>query len=392
MNRGISLAALLGAAAAVLFALAVTLGPAGAVVAGANGRILFARCIAPSTCQSKTARTWEIVAANPDGSKEAVLAGPYTRNEWDDHFIANSSPDGRQVIFMEGVVNHQGIWEVNNDGTGLHELFEPPAGSGLDDGPAFTPDGKHIVFTRCCPEGYGYSLWMINADGTGLTDVTKEPVVNGDGPSDNLPQVSPDGKKIVFHRCFPSDQPCVLVTVNIDGSDPHVVTDPALNAQVPNWSPDSRRIVFESDSKEGPSNIWIVNADGSGATQLTFSTTGSFAPSWSPDGTKILFSRFGSTGAVDLYTMNSDGSGVTQVTRTAAAELWSLWPQWALAAPCTASETASRTQALAAYKRNMAAARRAYFRTHHNAKARAAFVKRQKTKVQALTARVNTCG
>ena len=58
----------------------------------------------------------------------------------------------------------QGIWQVSADGTGLHEVFTAPAGTGLDDGPAFTPDGKHIIFTRCYPEGFGYSLWVINSD------------------------------------------------------------------------------------------------------------------------------------------------------------------------------------------------------------------------------------
>jgi len=68
---------------------------------------------------------------------------------------------------------------------------------------------------------------------------------------------------------------------------------------------------------------------------------------------------------------------------------WSLGPaRW----KCTAAEKAKSAKALAAYKRKMAAARRAYLRTHHSAKARAAFIKRQQATLKALQQRVAVCG
>jgi hypothetical protein len=99
-------------------------GRAGAVVPGANGRIVFARCIAaPFKCfGSSGAAVWEIVAADPNDTNETVLAGPYPKDAWDDHFIANWSPDGKTVIFMA----NQGIWQVNADGSNLHLVWSPP--------------------------------------------------------------------------------------------------------------------------------------------------------------------------------------------------------------------------------------------------------------------------
>jgi Tol biopolymer transport system component len=305
-----------------------------AVVPGANGRILFTRAI----CFSDARRCWEIVAADSNDSHETLIAGPYRRKVWDDHFIANWSPDGKTVIFMAKLGRKQAIWEVNADGTGLHAIWTPPNdGSGIDDGPAFTPDGRYIIFTRCCPHPSGYGLWRINADGSHLRIVTREVAggPNVDRPSDNLPQVSPDGKRIAYHRnvvtCSdPGDCGNRIVTVNIHGGNSVQLTDPSINAQIPNWSPDSKRIVFEMFPPDGGAEVGIVNADGTGFRQLTFGNeeTFSFAPSFSPDGTKIIFSRAPSTDGVDLFTMNPDGSGVTEVTRTASIELW---PQWAAA-------------------------------------------------------------
>jgi Tol biopolymer transport system component len=309
--------------------------PAQAVVPGANGRILFTRAI----CFSDARPCWEILAADPDGTHETLLAGPYRRKVWDDHFIANWSPDGTTAIFMAKLGRRQAIWEVNADGTGLHAIWTPPNdGSGIDDGPTFTPDGRYIIFTRCCPKPTGYGLWRINADGSGLRIVTREVAggPNVDGPSDNLPQVSPDGKRIAYHRnvvaCSdPSDCGNRIVTVNIHGGNRVQLTDPSIDAQIPNWSPNSKRIVFEMYPPDGGAEVGIVDAEGTGFTQLTFGNgeTFNFAPSFSPDGTRIIFSRFSSTGGgVDLFSMSPDGSGVAKVTRSASSELW---PQWAIA-------------------------------------------------------------
>jgi TolB protein len=230
---------------------------------------------------------------------------------------------------------NQDIWQVNADGSNLHLVWSPPPdGTGIDDGPTFTPDGKYIIFTRCCPKNSGYSLWRITADGTKLHKLTSENVPPSvDGPSDNLPQVSPDGTSIAYHRNVVDRRNHAhlgnrVVVANINGGNVRELTDPALNAQVPNWSPSSKKLVFETNPAGSYTQIAIVRVDGSGYRQLTFggTKTASIAPSFSPDGTKIIFTRCPSTHFCDLYTMNPDGSRVTEVTTTAAGELC---PQWA---------------------------------------------------------------
>ena len=74
-----------------------------------------------------------------------------------------------------------------------------------------------------------------------------------------------------------------LYVVNPDGSGKRRVVETAGHA-TPSWSPDGRRIAFQTRSGPG---LAVVNADGSGQQNLT---TGSY-PAWSPDGRRIAFVR-----------------------------------------------------------------------------------------------------
>jgi TolB protein len=318
--------ALRGAAAALLLATALAApvvsssNTADAVVPGANGRLVFARQI----CQTGADPCWEIVVANSSDTEETVVAGPYPSSVFDGRLIANWAPDARSVIFMADLGTGQAIWQVNADGTGFHQVFAtPPDGNGLDDGPAFTPDGAWIVFTRCCPRSSGYGLWRVRPDGTGLRIVTTETVGPGvDGPADLAPQVSPDGRTIAFQRAF-AEAPDRIATVNFAGGRLRHL-GPGVGELLPNWSPDGRRIVFQGLDDDGI-DVWAVKPDGTGLTRLTFDGA-SLNPSYAPDGTKIVFARVMDDGSRDLFTMNPDGSGITQFTHTPSSERF---PQWA---------------------------------------------------------------
>ena len=94
----------------------------------------------------------------------------------------------------------------------------------------------------------------------------------------------------------------------------HVAQD--QGAASPDWSPDGKRIVYESN-QSGTFHLWVMNANGSAQTQLTRqSGFEDFQPSWSPDGKRILFSHcgepFGPGNVVycDIDVMNANGTNV----------------------------------------------------------------------------------
>ena len=88
------------------------------------------------------------------------------------------------------------IWIMKADGSGKKQITNLGAASF---GPAFTADGKRIIFaSNYDPEthvtgGMGnFELWLLNPDGSGLERVT-----HADG-FDGFPMFSPDGKKLVW--------------------------------------------------------------------------------------------------------------------------------------------------------------------------------------------------
>ena len=153
-----------------------------------------------------------------------------------------------------------------------------------------------------------------------------------------------DNGRIAFRRFFNADQTWgAIFTISPDGSRERQVTFPpdGFVDRNPDVSPDGKRILFQrqhvvcADGETGcPSDeVWVVDANGAHATRLTrqphagatCDTDGycDVTPAWSPSGRRIVFSRI--TGPYDpaedliervaLFTMHTDGSHARQLTQ-----------------------------------------------------------------------------
>ena len=80
----------------------------------------------------------------------------------------------------------------------------------------------------------------------------------------------------------------------------------------PSWSPDGRRLVFQSE-REGHTQLYVIGADGSGERRLTWSLGEDTHPAWSPDGGWILFDS-DRDGVWNLYAVQPDGTGERRLT------------------------------------------------------------------------------
>ncbi len=187
------------------------------------------------------------------------------------------SSDGRYIVFVSDRKDgRHNIWRIDADGANPKQLTN----GNYDRNPAFSPDGKWIVYTS-----FGVAnpnLWRVSVDGG--------PPVQLNDKFSMGPMVSPDGKTIAcYYWDERPDTQLGIALIPFEGGQPtKVMTLPSNNVR---WSPDGTALTYV-DSRSGVSNIWSQPLDGGPAVQLTnFKTDLIFAFEWSRDGRQLACAR-----------------------------------------------------------------------------------------------------
>jgi dipeptidyl aminopeptidase/acylaminoacyl peptidase len=106
------------------------------------------------------------------------------------------------------------------------------------------------------------------------------------------PQISPDGKRIVYVRQFNdimTDQRCSnLWIINADGSDHRPLTTGNFKDSSPRWSPDGTQLLFVSN-RDGAGQIYRRWLDTGQTAKITNLTSAPSGIAWSPDGKWVSF-------------------------------------------------------------------------------------------------------
>ena len=149
----------------------------------------------------------------------------------------------------------------------------------------FSRDGQWVAYVTF-PEG---ELWRSKADGSDRIQLTYPPL------TPLLPAWSPDGKQIVFSAFVPGKKTKIYV-VSADGGTP-VQTVPGDSEQEwdPTWSPDGSRIVFSSSPADPNVTIQVLDL---GTHQISTlpGSKGLYSARWSPDGRYIAAFTFTADG------------------------------------------------------------------------------------------------
>jgi len=136
--------------------------------------------------------------------------------------------------------------------------------------------------------------------------------------SEDHPQFSPHGGQVVFASERSGDMEIWLA--DADGSNPNQLThQPGFGQGSPRWSPDGRRIAFDSQGEDGRWDIWTIDADGASPRRLTHDPGDENNPNWSHDGRFIYFSAIPENAAqavFDIWRVPAAGGVEERITRS----------------------------------------------------------------------------
>ena len=154
------------------------------------------------------------------------------------------SPDGKTIVFVRAANGAFNFYAIPVEGGPETPLT---TGSGTNDDPDFSPDGKWIYFNS--DRGGSMQIWRMHPDKSGAEQMTFDDVPNWTA------HPSPDGKWVIFYSyekgvpAHPADKNIQLRLMSV--ADRKVRTLATFvggsgTMNVPNWSPDSKRVAFVS--------------------------------------------------------------------------------------------------------------------------------------------------
>ena len=237
------------------------------------------------------------------------------------------SPDGRQLIFVR--TNNRTFDELYLVSASGGEERRLTTGSKRIRGADWTADGREIIY---CSSRVGKpSLWQLPVAGG-------EPAaLPGTGWDAHWPAVSRRGGRLAFTESYEDTNilRLELLPLSYKGSgqgsgapSPLIVSKRAEHS--PQVSPDGKKIAFVSD-RSGHTEIWVCDHDGGNPLQLTqMGNAEAGSMRWSPDGQRLVFGAHPEQ-SEDLFVVNASGGAPQRLTIEPAQDMlpsWSRDGQW----------------------------------------------------------------
>jgi Tol biopolymer transport system component len=218
------------------------------------------------------------------------------------NFAPAWTPDGKEVVFSANTLTAgSGLWriQVSTKATPRKLAFAPGEAST----PAVSQQLNRLAYSE---DKYDTNIWRIDLQGPGSRPSAPAQFIASTRP-ESAPMFSPDGKRIAFvsQRSGASE----LWVCDNDGSNPAQLTSlagPPIGAL--QWSWDSQSIAFWVVKKEN--EMYVISANGGIPRRLSTPPGGGKFPYWARDGQSLYFNS-----GKGVWKMRSTGGGAIQVTR-----------------------------------------------------------------------------
>jgi Tol biopolymer transport system component/DNA-binding winged helix-turn-helix (wHTH) protein len=296
----------------------------------------------------------------PLGGTERKIAEGY--------FVDGSSwsPDGKflAVADRESSNNLPSLYLVSVESGERLRLTTPPNIKTEDRDPAFSPDGRKLLFTRC-HETYACGLYLLDLS-PGYRPTGRPRPLREERDKIYGAAWTSDGKEVVYAVYREAGLGTQLIRIRLGasaapeplayaggsvtapaiaqpanrlayvhwsddidilqfqpGKPPHRFASSTRYEGLPQYSPDGKRVAFCSQ-RSGQMEIWVCASDGAHPVQLTDFRDHSGTPRWSPNGTSLAFDRH-LKGVWRILVMASDGGAPHRLTADDADEVIPSW-------------------------------------------------------------------
>jgi dipeptidyl aminopeptidase/acylaminoacyl peptidase len=182
---------------------------------------------------------------------------------------------------------------------------------------AFSPDGKEIAYTAT-PVPVREEAWSTNHDIYTVAVAGGTPKQITDNPAaDGYPRYSPDGRYIAYRAQsvpgFEADRWQMILLDRATGKTRRLTENLDASVESALWSPDSKRLYFESEDR-GNVPIFTVSVAGGDASKVLDKNTNNDV-CVAKDGKRLVFTHSSAVRPAELYSVTTDGKGLTQITK-----------------------------------------------------------------------------